>query len=163
MAERHEHAESIQKKNVAIILTVPLSQLRPNGNLSATTQSRVALREVLKDLGKLAHHYFTHYANTQFKKHSAKTSTKASSKKSASASSKKGSKKRPYTEDEKDDDYKLDEPNRARETKKAVLVRDGNACVFLRTSNPEVAHIIPVSWNMDAGQIEKTSSLMPAI
>ncbi|VTT69288.1 unnamed protein product [Fusarium fujikuroi] len=129
--------------DVAIILTVPLSQLRPNGNLSATTQSRVALREVLKDLGKLAHHYFTHYANTQFKKHSAKTSTKASSKKSASASSKKGSKKRPYTEDEKDDDYKLDEPNRARETKKAVLVRDGNACAFLRTSNPEVAHIIP--------------------
>lgn len=77
--------------------------------------------------------------------------------------SKKGSKKRPYTEDEKDDDYKPDEPNRARETKKAVLVRDGNACVFLRTSNPEVAHIIPASWNRDAGQIQKTLSLMPAI
>ncbi|KAG4277767.1 hypothetical protein FPRO04_07010 [Fusarium proliferatum] len=64
---------------------------------------------------------------------------------------KKGSKKRPYTEDEKDDDYKPDEPNRARETKKAVLVRDGDACIFLRTSNPEVAHIIPASsdfpWN----------------
>lgn len=76
---------------------------------------------------------------------------------------KKGSKKRPYTEDEKDDDYKPDEPNRARETKKAVLVRDGDACIFLRTSNPEVAHIIPASWNRDAGQIEKTLSLMPAI
>ncbi|KAF4500001.1 hypothetical protein FAGAP_3804 [Fusarium agapanthi] len=176
ITERHEHAKAIQKKlqsgdkkfyltalDVAVILTVPLSQLRPNGNLSATTQSRVFLREMLKSLGILSRHYFTHYTHEEFKKHSAKTSTKASSKKSASVSGKKGSKKRPYTEDEKDGDYKPDEPDRARETKQAVLDRDGKACVFLRTSDPEVAHIIPASWNRDADQIAKTSSLMPAI
>ncbi|KAF5529055.1 hypothetical protein FMEXI_14387 [Fusarium mexicanum] len=181
MTERHEHAKAIQKKlnsgkgtfdliaiDVAIILTVPLSQLRPNGNLSAATQSRVSLRQNFEHLRDLARHYFTHYTHEEFKKQSAKTSTKASStkassKNSASTSGKKGSKKRPYTEDEKDGDYKPREPNRAKETKRAVLARDGNACVFLRTSNPEVAHIIPASWNREARQVEKTLDFMPAI
>ncbi|KAG5748537.1 hypothetical protein H9Q70_008787 [Fusarium xylarioides] len=178
ITERHDHAKAIQKKlqsapgkekvyltavDVAVILTVPLSQLRPNGNLSAKTQSRVALREMLMKVWDVARHYFTHYTHQEFSKHSAKTSTKASSTKSASTSGEKGSKKRPYTEDEKDGDYKPRKPNPANETRQAVLVRDGNACIFLRTSDPEVAHIIPASWNRTAEQVAKTTSLMPAI
>ncbi|KAI7761875.1 hypothetical protein LZL87_004182 [Fusarium oxysporum] len=174
--ERYDHAKAIQKRvrlvnkcfsltalDVAVILTVPLSQLRPNGNLSATTQDSFLLQKTLEELGILSRRYFTKYTNTQFRKASAKTSTQDLSKKSASVSSKKGSNKRPYAEDEKDDDYKPDDPGRASATIKAVRVRDGYACVFLRTSNPEVAHILPASWNGNSIQIQKTTRLLFAI
>ncbi|KAF5697340.1 hypothetical protein FGLOB1_12835 [Fusarium globosum] len=169
LRERHEHAEAIQKRirlvnddfslnalDVAVILTVPLSQLRRNGNLSATTQDIALLQQGLRQLGTLARHYFTNYTNAQFKKDSAKSSTQA-------LSSKKGGSKRSHTGVEKDEDYKPDNANRSTATKKAVRKRDGNACVFLRTSNPEVAHILPDSWNDTGIQIEKTKGLMPAI
>jgi hypothetical protein len=67
--ERHEHAEAIQKRlrllnkgfsltalDVAVILTVPISQLRRNGNLSATTQDLLLLQDVLRKLGRLSLH-----------------------------------------------------------------------------------------------------------
>lgn len=67
MEERHDHAKAIQKRvrsvdkrfsltalDVAVILNVPLSQLRPNGNLSATTQDILLLRRTLEDLGILS-------------------------------------------------------------------------------------------------------------
>ncbi|KAH7210699.1 uncharacterized protein BKA55DRAFT_546778 [Fusarium redolens] len=176
IAERHAHAKDIQKKlqsrepgfsltaiQVAVILTVPLSQLRPNGNLSATTQSLALLKKTLNELVRLSHHYLNRYTDAQFKEDSTNNSTQPPSKKSASVSSKRGSNKRPYTEDEKDGNYKPDDKPRGSATKKAVQKRDGNACVFLRTSNPEVAHIIPVSWNLTDPQIRKTDSLLFAM
>ncbi|KAL9568084.1 hypothetical protein ACKAV7_007912 [Fusarium commune] len=177
MEERHDHAKAIQKRvrsvdkrfsltalDVAVILNVPLSQLRPNGNLSALPRIFYCYGERLKiwEYSRVIVN-FARYTNRQFKNDSAKISTQASSKKSASVSSKKGSNKRPYTEDEKDDDYKPDDLGCALATIKAVRERDGYACVFTRTSNPEVAHIIPASWNVTSVQIKKTTRLMVAI
>ncbi|RSL91711.1 hypothetical protein CDV31_015398 [Fusarium ambrosium] len=173
--------------HLAVIWSAPLSTFGDGGTLSARATA-VDLHKHLEALAPLVKHFLARWSDAAYTKYSAshpgmpgvpqtihkatRGSTRESSAKALNKISEQfqqlgleGSEE-DEIEDEEDDiadtTFLFDDKRRNSSAVSACKKRDNNTCVLTGTSDPEVCHIIPFSWNSTQLNIKKTQFVFQA-
>ncbi|EEU40443.1 uncharacterized protein NECHADRAFT_76718 [Fusarium vanettenii 77-13-4] len=159
---------------VATILSVPISTLRPGGYLSlrdsgGQQNSEETLFQRLEGIRLLVRHFLRPNQGKELLNNtlselfstprSLRTPRNKRTQSPASLPSSKKSKRSSKTRqkcDDPDAEYLPKEEGRDKDERDKCFERDGKACVLMRTVDPHVCHIIPFSWNNKELNIRKT-------
>ncbi|KAL2692104.1 hypothetical protein Neosp_002509 [[Neocosmospora] mangrovei] len=155
---------------VATILSVPISTLRPGGYLSPQNLHEDLFQRLNGIIG-LVKHFFRPNQDKELLNNdprsellstprSLRTPRSKRTKSPASLPSSKKSKRSSKTRQKRDDpdaENLPKEEGRDKDERDKCFQRDGKACVLMKTVDPHVCHIIPFSWNNKELNIRNTA------